>query len=128
MDHKRQCQCKVLLLDGTDMNITLSVKCFAVNTADVSLQHWLDPVKKVSKQVPIGPPYTFRFNVKFFSSEPSNLHEELTRYQFFLQLKQDIQTGKLECPKDTAVELAALALQCEFHLFFIKFSQKIFYE
>ncbi|VDK25519.1 unnamed protein product, partial [Anisakis simplex] len=36
------------------------------------------------------------------------------RYQFFLQLKQDIQTGKLECPKETAIELAALALQSEF--------------
>uniref|UniRef100_A0A915ANX0 Moesin/ezrin/radixin homolog 1 n=1 Tax=Parascaris univalens TaxID=6257 RepID=A0A915ANX0_PARUN len=135
MDHKRQCQCKVLLLDGTDMNITLSKNAIGQEVYDqvfysldleerdyfgllfmdhYHVQHWLDPVKKVSKQVPIGPPYTFRFNVKFFSSEPSNLHEELTRYQFFLQLKQDIQTGKLECPKDTAVELAALALQSEF--------------
>ena len=26
-----------------------------------------------------GPPYTFRFRVKFYSSEPNNLHEELTR-------------------------------------------------
>uniref|UniRef100_A0A9J2PLQ8 Moesin/ezrin/radixin homolog 1 n=1 Tax=Ascaris lumbricoides TaxID=6252 RepID=A0A9J2PLQ8_ASCLU len=135
MDHKRQCQCKILLLDGTDMNITVSKNASGQEVYDqvfysldleerdyfgllfmdhYHVQHWLDPMKKVSKQVPIGPPYTFRFNVKFFSSEPSNLHEELTRYQFFLQLKQDIQTGKLECPKDTAIELAALALQSEF--------------
>ena len=35
------------------------------------------------------------------------------RYQFFLQLKHDIQTGRLECPFDTAVQLAACSLQCE---------------
>lgn len=77
------------------------------------VQHWLDPVKKLAKQVPIGPPYTFRFGVKFYSSEPMNLRDELTRYQFFLQLKQDIQNGQLICPKDVAVDLAAYALQCE---------------
>ncbi|KAK2147797.1 hypothetical protein LSH36_535g02000 [Paralvinella palmiformis] len=61
----------------------------------------------------VGPPYTFRFKVKFYSSEPSNLHEELTRYQFFLQLKEDILSGKLETPFDTTVQLAAYALQSE---------------
>ena len=29
---------------------------------------------------PVGPPYCFRFKVKFYSSEPNNLHEELTRW------------------------------------------------
>ncbi|XP_055350426.1 protein 4.1-like isoform X2 [Paramacrobiotus metropolitanus] len=61
----------------------------------------------------IGPPYTLRLRVKFYSSEPQTLHEELTRYQFFLQLKQDIQTGRLPCPFDAAVELAAYILQSE---------------
>jgi hypothetical protein len=53
--------------------------------------------------------------VKFYSSEPNNLREELTRYQFFLQLKLDILEGKLECPHQIDVELAALALQCKSH-------------
>lgn len=44
-----------------------------------------------------------------------NLREELTRYQFFLQLKQDVQSGKLLCPKDVAVDLAAYSLQCEYY-------------
>lgn len=61
----------------------------------------------------VGPPYTLRLKVKFYSSEPNNLREELTRYQFFLQLKQDILDGKLECPHQTAVELSALSLQCK---------------
>ncbi|KAM3723917.1 Band 4.1-like protein [Dirofilaria immitis] len=135
MDSRKQCQCKILLLDGTDMNIVISKSAagrelydqvfyaldleerdyFGLQFMDhYHVQHWLDPIKRINKQVPIGPPYTFRFRVKFYSSEPNNLREELTRYQFFLQLKQDIQTGKLECPIDTAIELAALSLQSEF--------------
>lgn len=98
------------------------------------VRHWLDPTKTIKKQLKstgsepvffpnnyfsfpfifsVGPPYTLRLRVKFYSSEPHNLREELTRYQFFLQLKQDILDGKLECPHQTAVELAALALQCK---------------
>lgn len=61
----------------------------------------------------VGPPYTLRLKVKFYSSEPNTLREELTRYQFFLQLKLDILEGRLECPENTAVELCALALQCK---------------
>lgn len=64
----------------------------------------------------VGPPYTLRLKVKFYSSEPNLLREELTRYQFFLQLKQDILDGKLECPDNVTIELAALALQCEYLL------------
>ncbi|XP_039374311.1 band 4.1-like protein 4B, partial [Mauremys reevesii] len=60
-----------------------------------------------------GPPYTLHFRIKYYSSEPNNLHEEFTRYLFVLQLRQDILSGKLKCPYDTAVELAALCLQAE---------------
>ena len=63
---------------------------------------------------PVGPPYTFRLKVKFYSSEPNTLREELTRYLFFLQLKQDLLEGRLECVDDKAVELCALALQCNY--------------
>ncbi|GFR21456.1 band 4.1-like protein 5 [Trichonephila clavata] len=77
------------------------------------VQHWLDPTKLIKKQVKIGPPYTFRIRVKFYSSEPNSLREELTRYLFFLQLKQDILSGRLPTPYQTAVELSAFALQSE---------------
>ncbi|VDN59383.1 unnamed protein product [Dracunculus medinensis] len=135
IDQKRQCHCKIILLDGTNMNIVANKNGLGSEvydqvfyTLDIDekdyfglqfmdhyhVQHWLDPMKKLNKQLSIGPPYTFRFRVKFYSNEPNNLREELTRYQFFLQLKQDIQSGRLECPKDIAIELAALALQSEF--------------
>ncbi|KFQ45921.1 Band 4.1-like 5, partial [Nestor notabilis] len=73
--------------------------------------HWLDNTKSIKKQVKIGPPYCLHFRVKFYSSEPNNLREELTRYLFVLQLKVDILSGKLECPFDTAVQLAAYNMQ-----------------
>ncbi|EPB72567.1 hypothetical protein ANCCEY_08344 [Ancylostoma ceylanicum] len=135
IDTRRQASCKVLLLDGTDLNVVVPKTALASEvyeqvfysldleerdyfglqfTDHYHVQHWLDPMKKLVKQVPIGPPFTFRFRVKFYTTEPSsNLKEELTRYQFFLQLKQDILSGRLPCSKEVAVELAAYALQSE---------------
>ncbi|CAG9560395.1 unnamed protein product [Danaus chrysippus] len=133
-NNKNLIQCKVMLLDDTDLSINLSKKAsagdlyeqvfysldliekdyFGLQFTDTNnVKHWLDPTKTIKKQVKIGPPYTLRLKVKFYSSEPNNLREELTRYQFFLQLKKDILESKLECPHSTAVELAALALQSE---------------
>ncbi|XP_049980411.1 band 4.1-like protein 5 isoform X2 [Alexandromys fortis] len=98
-DAKSIITCRVSLLDGTDVS--------------VDLPHWLDGTKSIKKQVKIGSPYCLHLRVKFYSSEPNNLREELTRYLFVLQLKQDILSGKLECPFDTAVQLAAYNLQAE---------------
>uniref|UniRef100_A0A0A9YV69 Moesin/ezrin/radixin homolog 1 n=1 Tax=Lygus hesperus TaxID=30085 RepID=A0A0A9YV69_LYGHE len=132
--NKNCVQCRVLMLDGTDLSIDLTKKAvgsdlyeqvfysldliekdyFGLQFTDANnVQHWLDPTKAVKKQVKIGPPYTLRLRVKFYSSEPNSLREELTRYQFFLQLKQDLLDGKLECPDNLAIELSALALQSE---------------
>ncbi|XP_023310987.1 band 4.1-like protein 5 isoform X2 [Anoplophora glabripennis] len=132
--HKNLIQCRVILLDGTDLSVELSKKAkardlyeqvfysldliekdyFGLQFTDANhVKHWLDPTKPIKKQIKIGPPYTLRLKVKFYSSEPNNLREELTRYQFFLQLKQDILEGRLECPYETAVKLSAFALQSE---------------
>ncbi|KAJ8921283.1 hypothetical protein NQ315_013756, partial [Exocentrus adspersus] len=132
--HKNLIQCRVILLDGTDLSVELTKKAkardlyeqvfysldliekdyFGLQFTDANhVKHWLDPTKPIKKQIKIGPPYTLRLRVKFYSSEPNNLREELTRYQFFLQLKQDILEGRLECPYEVAVKLAAFALQSE---------------
>ena len=59
--------------------------------------------------------HQFVFRVKFYSSEPSiNLQEEITRYQFVLQLKHDILKGILPASYDTIIELSAQALQGTF--------------
>ncbi|KAM9850707.1 band 4.1-like protein 5 [Aulostomus maculatus] len=133
-DAKSIITCRVSLLDGTDVSVDLPKKAkgeelfdqimyhldivekdyFGLRFMDsAQVPHWLDITKSIKKQVKIGPPYCLHMRVKFYSSEPNNLHEELTRYLFVLQLKQDILSGKLECPFDTAVELAAFSLQAE---------------
>ena len=75
--------------------------------------------------------------MKFYSSEPSiNLQEEITRYQFVLQLKHDILKGILPASYETIIELSAQALQgtyyhiksdgCEIILNFISKVEKIY--
>ncbi|KAM4697929.1 band 4.1-like protein 5 [Rhinophrynus dorsalis] len=133
-DAKSVITCRVSLLDGSDVSVDLPKKAkgqelfdqimyhldliekdyFGLQFMDsAQVPHWLDNTKSIKKQVTIGPPYCLHLRVKFYSSEPNNLREELTRYLFVLQLKQDILSGKLECPFDTAVQLSAYTLQGE---------------
>ncbi|XP_063790056.1 band 4.1-like protein 5 isoform X2 [Pseudophryne corroboree] len=133
-DAKAVITCRVSLLDGSDVSVDLPKKAkgqelfdqimyhldliekdyFGLQFMDsAQVPHWLDHTKSIKKQVKIGPPYCLHLRVKFYSSEPNNLREELTRYLFVLQLKQDILSGKLECPFDTCVQLAAYTLQGE---------------
>ncbi|KAG8547793.1 hypothetical protein GDO81_027477 [Engystomops pustulosus] len=76
-------------------------------------QRWLDPKKPIRKQLKRGSPHNLSFRVKFFVSDPSKLQEEYTRYQYFLQIKQDIVIGRLPCPYNTAALLASYAVQSE---------------
>uniref|UniRef100_A0AAX7T4D5 FERM domain-containing protein n=1 Tax=Astatotilapia calliptera TaxID=8154 RepID=A0AAX7T4D5_ASTCA len=110
--------CRVSLLDGTDVSVDLPKKAkgeelfeqimyhldivekdyFGIRFMDsAQVPHWLDVTKSIKKQVKIGPPYCLHLRVKFYSSEPNNLHEELTRYLFVLQLKQDLLSSKCVC-------------------------------
>ncbi|XP_062395365.1 band 4.1-like protein 4B isoform X2 [Sardina pilchardus] len=126
--------CRVLLLDGSDVNVELSKKSKGQDLFDQIIYHldlvesdyfglqyvdpeqvaqWLDVTKPIKKQIRNGPPFVLFFRVKFYSSEPNNLHEEFTRYLFVLQLRQDILSGKLKCPYDVVVELGSYCLQSE---------------
>ena len=57
---------------------------------------------------------TLYLGVKYYAADPCKLAEEITRYQFFLQVKFDILQGRLPVPENLSIELAALALQCKF--------------
>ena len=105
---KHYLHCKVMLLDGTDVSLFVPKKAlggdlfdelcdktsltvendyFGLQYTDTASQnHWLDYTKEIRKQVRIGPPFTFRLRVKFYSSDPNNLKDEFTRYLFFLQV------------------------------------------
>ncbi|XP_016393343.1 band 4.1-like protein 4 [Sinocyclocheilus rhinocerous] len=60
-----------------------------------------------------GPPFTLYFGVKFYAEDPCKLKEEITRYEFFLQVKQDVLQGRLPCPFNISTQLGALAIQSE---------------
>ncbi|ROT67520.1 Band 4.1-like protein 4 [Penaeus vannamei] len=77
------------------------------------MDHWLDPAKKVVKQLKGTSPFTLYFSVKFYAADPTKLVEEITRYQFFLQVKQDILQGRLPVSQELAAELGSYAVQSE---------------
>nr|XP_006012878.1 PREDICTED: band 4.1-like protein 4A [Latimeria chalumnae] len=79
-------------------------------------KYWLDPTKTLTEHkdlINTGPPYTLYFGVKFYAEDPCKLKEEITRYQFFLQVKQDVLQGRLPCPFNTAAQLGSYAIQSE---------------
>ncbi|XP_052278984.1 putative uncharacterized protein DDB_G0277255 isoform X3 [Dreissena polymorpha] len=76
--------------------------------------HWLETTKTLASQVKgCNIPYTFYFGVKFYPADPCKLREEITRYQFFLQVKRDILHGRLPVSFEEATELFAYAVQSE---------------
>ncbi|XP_012876122.1 PREDICTED: tyrosine-protein phosphatase non-receptor type 4 [Dipodomys ordii] len=105
-----------VLLDIVFKHLDLTERdYFGLQLADDSTDNpkWLDPNKPIRKQLKRGSPYSLNFRVKFFVSDPNKLQEEYTRYQYFLQIKQDILTGRLPCPYNTAALLASYAIQSE---------------
>uniref|UniRef100_A0A8C2Z929 FERM domain-containing protein n=1 Tax=Cyclopterus lumpus TaxID=8103 RepID=A0A8C2Z929_CYCLU len=91
------------------------VEFFGLRFCDNKQQtHWLDPLKTLSQHRNlVGPPYIFYFGVKFYVEDPSKLKEETTRYQFYLQVRQDLRQGGLRCPPHLKPRLSALMLQAE---------------
>ncbi|KPP73304.1 hypothetical protein Z043_107621 [Scleropages formosus] len=74
---------------------------------------WLELLKPLAKQVKNTKDVNFRFIVKFFPPDPSQLQKELTRYLFALQLKQDLCNGSLTCNDNSAALLVSHILQSE---------------
>ncbi|XP_043104850.1 tyrosine-protein phosphatase non-receptor type 4 isoform X2 [Puntigrus tetrazona] len=105
-----------ILLDAVFKHLELTERdYFGLHLADESSDspRWLDPNKPIRKQLKRGSPHHLNFRVKFFVSDPNKLQEEYTRYQYFLQIKQDTLSGRLPCPHNTAALLASYAVQSE---------------
>ncbi|CAL1543102.1 unnamed protein product [Lymnaea stagnalis] len=88
---------------------------FGLRFVDDSGQtHWLDLSKSLSSQLKgCSAPHKFYFGVKFYAADPCKLHEEITRYLFFLQVKRDILQGRLPVSFDEVAELCAYSVQSE---------------
>eukprot|EP00095_Tigriopus_kingsejongensis_P005999 maker-scaffold505_size153196-snap-gene-0.22 protein:Tk05999 transcript:maker-scaffold505_size153196-snap-gene-0.22-mRNA-1 annotation:"4.1 G protein " len=92
----------------------LETAYFGLRFQDCTNQtHWLDPSKRVSDQLQVISPITLYLGVKFYAADPCRLVEEITRYQFFLQVKLDVLQGRLPVSQELAIELCAYALQSE---------------
>ncbi|XP_076995093.1 band 4.1-like protein 4A isoform X4 [Tamandua tetradactyla] len=107
-----------IVLDHVFRHINLvEIDYFGLRYCDRSHQtYWLDPAKTLAEHkelINTGPPYTLYFGIKFYAEDPCKLKEEITRYQFFLQVKQDVLQGRLPCPINTAAQLGAYAIQSE---------------
>ncbi|RUS88209.1 hypothetical protein EGW08_004041 [Elysia chlorotica] len=86
---------------------------FGLRYVDADNQrHWLDPLKTVFKQLKGLSKMVLCFRVKFYPEDPMKLHEEITRYYLFLQLRRDLHHGRLLCPHDESIQLAAYIIQC----------------
>uniref|UniRef100_A0A673BZA6 FERM, ARHGEF and pleckstrin domain-containing protein 1 n=1 Tax=Sphaeramia orbicularis TaxID=375764 RepID=A0A673BZA6_9TELE len=62
----------------------------------------------------VRPKHTIlRFSVKFFPPDHAQLLEELTRYLFALQIKQDLSGGRLTCNDSSAALMVSHIIQSE---------------
>ncbi|KAM7323537.1 tyrosine-protein phosphatase non-receptor type 21 [Alexandromys fortis] len=78
-------------------------------------RRWVDLEKPLKKQLDkhaLEP--TVYFGVVFYVPSVSQLQQEITRYQYYLQLKKDILEGNLPCTLEQAIQLAGLAVQADF--------------
>ncbi|NXP04201.1 PTN3 phosphatase, partial [Thinocorus orbignyianus] len=105
-----------ILLDMTYNQLGVTEKEYfglQQNETSVDSPRWLEPNKPIRKQLKGSFPCTLRFRVRFFIPDPNTLQQEQTRHLFFLQLKTDIEEGRLSCPINSAVVLASYAVQSQ---------------
>ncbi|XP_066475750.1 FERM, ARHGEF and pleckstrin domain-containing protein 1 isoform X3 [Tiliqua scincoides] len=74
---------------------------------------WLDLLKPIVKQIRRPKHVVLKFVVKFFPPDHAQLQEELTRYLFALQVKQDLAQGRLTCNDTSAALLISHIVQSE---------------
>ncbi|CAP29320.1 Protein CBR-PTP-1 [Caenorhabditis briggsae] len=84
----------------------------AVDSSSTQQKKWLDPSKNLRKQM-VCPPYHLFFRVKFFVRDPNRLRDEFTRFQFYQQVRQNLEEGKLPCNEGSLALLASYVVQVE---------------
>ncbi|CAG9858770.1 unnamed protein product [Phyllotreta striolata] len=129
----------VEILDGTNVECTLSSESTGQDCLDVVCQKlslnqpkffglqyisksrdgnlcWLEldrPIKQQLDKHARGLCVYLRV-MYYVISGVSLFNDEVTRYHYFLQLKQDVIEGKISCTPQQAVELASYSMQAEF--------------
>ncbi|KFM72162.1 Band 4.1-like protein 3, partial [Stegodyphus mimosarum] len=125
--------CRVRMLDGTDFECDLDRRAKGADLAKLIAdqlnllekdyfgltfldqdgnRNWLNYEKRISSQIRDGP-WEFGFEVKFYPPDPSQLQEDITRYQLCLQICNDVLSGKLPCSFVTYALLGSYLVQSE---------------
>ncbi|XP_034967208.2 tyrosine-protein phosphatase non-receptor type 14 [Zootoca vivipara] len=76
---------------------------------------WVELEKPLKKQLDkfASEPLLF-FGVMFYVPSVARLQQEVTRYQYYLQVKKDVLDGRLRSSREHGIKLAALAVQADF--------------
>ncbi|XP_070181428.1 tyrosine-protein phosphatase non-receptor type 21-like isoform X2 [Littorina saxatilis] len=108
-------------LDSIAQRIELSETCyFGLRFVTKKLQfHWADLDRPLKRQLdkyaqPSSHPHCLYFGVMFYVAGAHRISDDVARYHYYLQLKNDIVDGRLPCSVEQAVRLAAFSLQAEF--------------
>lgn len=132
---KNKARCVVRLLDGETFQTDVQRKAKVEVLIDEVMSHlkvedrdyfglyyafkeqrfFLDPLKSGARQYPGSrePQWILHFGVKYYVPDPHLLKDELTKYLYCLQLRQDIREERvlLDPASDPALQLAALTVQ-----------------
>ncbi|XP_078361978.1 uncharacterized protein LOC144646306 isoform X2 [Oculina patagonica] len=73
-------------------------------------KYWLDPQKKITTQLKGCQP-NFAFAVKFYEPVPSQIKTDFTRYMMCMQLRDDINSGRLPCSFSNQAVLGSYVVQ-----------------
>ncbi|XP_029194495.2 protein 4.1-like isoform X1 [Acropora millepora] len=129
---RNRISCQVTLLDGT----ILTTDQLQKNAKGLDLMHWvttqlnitekeyfgllwedktgekfwLDPQKKIISQLKGGPP-NFAFVVKFYEPLPGRIKTDYTRYLMCMQLRDDVNSGRLPCSFSNQAVLGSYVVQ-----------------
>ncbi|XP_035215729.1 band 4.1-like protein 2 isoform X2 [Stegodyphus dumicola] len=131
--------CRVRMLDGTDFECDLDRRAKGADLAKLIAdqlnllekdyfgltfldqdgnRNWLNYEKRISSQIRASRnakdgPWEFGFEVKFYPPDPSQLQEDITRYQLCLQICNDVLSEKLPCSFVTYALLGSYLVQSE---------------
>ncbi|XP_043278683.1 tyrosine-protein phosphatase non-receptor type 14 [Venturia canescens] len=76
---------------------------------------WVDMDKPLKRQLEKDAKnFNLYFRVMFYVTDVQLIHDEMTRYHYYLQLKSDVLEGRLQCDARQAILLASYWMQAEF--------------